>query len=103
MALMQLTMQFFPPKNPELQDIQSLRRARQSIVNHRTATVCQNRGLLLERGVTIGAAVSRVRRTVPLILEDAENGLSDRMRRTIAERYYDYTIKLSRKSPTTPE
>ncbi len=59
----------------------------QCIVNHRTATVCQIRGLLLDWGITIGAAVSRVRRAVPLILEDAENGLSVRMRRTIAELY----------------
>ncbi len=87
MALMQPTMQFVPPKSPEQQDIQVLHRARQRIVNHRTATVCQNRGLLLDRGITIGVAVSRVRRAVPLILEDAENGLSDRMRRTIAELY----------------
>ena len=72
---MQPTMQFVPPKSPEQQDIQALHRARQRIVNHRTATVCQIRGLLLDRGITIGAAVSKVRRTVPLILEDAENGL----------------------------
>lgn len=64
-----------------------MHRARQRIVNHRTATVCQIRGLLLDRGITIGAAVSRVRHAVPLILEDAENGLSVRMRRTIAELY----------------
>lgn len=86
-ALMQPTMQFVPPKSPEQQDIQALHRARQRIVSHRTATVCQIRGLLLDRGITIGAAVSRVRRAVPLILEDAENGLSVRMRRTIAELY----------------
>ncbi len=48
-ALMQPTMQFVPPKSPEQQDIQVLHRARQSIVNHRTATVCQIRGLLLDR------------------------------------------------------
>lgn len=87
MALMQPTMQFVPPKSPEQQDIQALHRARQRIVNHRTATVCQIWGLLLDREITIGAAVSRVRRAVPLILEDAENGLSVRMRRTIAELY----------------
>ena len=86
-ALIQPTMQFVPPKSPEQQDIQALHRARQRIVNHRTATVCQIRGLLLDRGITISAAVSRVRRAVPLILEDAENGLSVRMRRTIAELY----------------
>lgn len=49
-ALMQPTMQFVPPKSPEQQDIQALHRARQRIVNHRTATVCQIRGLLLDRG-----------------------------------------------------
>ena len=74
-ALMQPTMQFVPPKSPEQQDIQALHRARQRIVNHRTATVCQIRGLLLDRGIPIGSAVSRVRRAIPLILEDAENGL----------------------------
>lgn len=87
MALMQPTMQFVPPKSPEQQDIQALHRARQRIVNHRTATVCQIRGLLLDRGIPIGSAVSRVRRAIPLIPEDAENGLSSRMRRTIAELY----------------
>ena len=87
MALMQPTMQFVPPKSPEQQDIEGLHRARQRIVNHRTAIVCQIRELLLDRGITIGAAVSRVRRAVLLILEDAENGLSARMRRTVAELY----------------
>lgn len=69
-------MQFVPPKISEQQDIQALHRARQRIVNHRTATVCQIRGLLLDRGITIGAVVSRVRRAVPLILEDAEKVLA---------------------------
>ncbi|HHX9835650.1 TPA: IS110 family transposase, partial [Salmonella enterica subsp. enterica] len=86
-TLMQPTMQFVPPKSPEQQDIQTLHRARQRIVNHRTATVCQIRGLLLDRGIPIGSAVSRARRAIPLIPEDAENGLSSRMRRTIAELY----------------
>ncbi len=48
--LMQPTMQFVPQKSPEQQDIQALHRARQRIVNHRTATVCQILGLLLDRG-----------------------------------------------------
>ena len=86
-ALMQPTMKFVPPKSPEQQDIQALHRARQRIVSHRTATICQIRGLLLDRGIPIGAAITRARRAIPLILEDAENGLSARMRRTIAELY----------------
>lgn len=43
--------------------------------------------MLLERGIIIVETVSRVCRTVPLILGDAENVLSIRMRRTIAELY----------------
>ena len=80
MALMHPTMQFVPPKSPEQQDIQALHRARQRIVK---SSYCNR----LSNQRTIGAAVSRVRHTVPLILEDAENGLSTRMRRTIAEFY----------------
>lgn len=94
-TLMQPTIQFVPPKSPEQQDIQALYRARQCIINHRTATVCQIRGQLLDRGITIGAAVSRVRRAVQLTLEDAENGLRVRMLRTIAE-LYDLFNDLSR-------
>lgn len=67
MALMQPTMQFVPPKSPEQQDIQALHRARQRIVNHRTATVCQIRGLLPDQGIPIGSAVSRTRRAIPVI------------------------------------
>ncbi|CDI19249.1 hypothetical protein SB4536_740070 [Klebsiella pneumoniae subsp. pneumoniae T69] len=58
MALMQPTMQFVRPKSPELQDIQALHQARQRILNHRTATVCQIRGLLLDRGIPIGSGNS---------------------------------------------
>lgn len=43
------------------------------------------RGLLLERSISIGTVISRVRRAISLILEDAENGLIIKMRRMIAE------------------
>ena len=86
-ASMQPTMKFVPTKSQDQQDIQALHRARQRIVNHRVATVNQIRGLLLDRGIVIGKAVTRLRNAVPLILEDASNGLSIRMRRTVAELY----------------
>jgi transposase len=41
---------FVPRKTVEQQDIQALHRARQRMVNHRTAVVSQIRGLLLDRG-----------------------------------------------------
>jgi len=93
---MQPTMKFVPPKSPEQQDIQALHRARQRIVNHRTATVCQIRGLLLDRGIPMGISVTRARRAIPLILEDTENGLRALMRRTIAE-LYDLFLDLERR------
>lgn len=89
---MQPTMQFVPPKSPEQLDIQALYRARQRIVYRCTATVYQNSGLLLDREITIGVAVSRIRHTVPLILKDAENGLIARIRRTIAAFYAIFNI-----------
>lgn len=46
-----------------------------------------SRGLLLDQEIAIDVAVLRVRHTVPLILEDKENGLSTRMSRTVAELY----------------
>jgi transposase len=111
-ALQQPTMRFVPPRSEEQQDMQSLHRARQRLVNHRTATVCQIRGLLLERGVRIGVSITRLRRAVPEILEDAENGLSMSLRATIHElfalindlderiKYFDHEIqRVFRASP----
>lgn len=92
-ALMQPTMNFVPPKNTVQQDIQALHRARQRLVAHRSATVCQIRGLLLERGIIIAKSLHRARRAIPLILEDASNDLSMRMRRTLAE-LFDLMISL---------
>lgn len=92
-ALMQPTMQFVPSKSVEQQDIQALHRARQRIVNHRTATVCQIRGLLLDRGVPIAPSLTRARKAIPQILEDATNGLSARMRAVVAE-LYDLLVSL---------
>lgn len=51
---------------------------------------------MLDRGIPIGIAVTRARRAIPLILEDAENGLSVRMRRTFAE-LYDLFLDLKRR------
>lgn len=86
-AVQQPQMRFVPPKTVDQQDIQALHRARQRLVNHRTAVVCQIRGLLLDRGIAMGVGITRARRMIPLILEDADNGLSGLMRETLAELY----------------
>ena len=74
-----------PKKTMEQQDIQALHRARQRLVNHRTATVCQIRGLLLDRGFAIGQSITRARRRIPEILSDRSNELTDMAREAIAE------------------
>jgi transposase len=86
-AVQQPQMRFVPCKTVEQQDIQALHRARQRIVNHRTAVVCQIRGLLLDRGIAIGTGITRARTMIPLILEDAENGLTGLLREALFELY----------------
>ena len=86
-SLQQPTMRFVSPRSEEQQDMQSLHRARQRLVNHRTATVFQIRGPLLERGVAIGASITRLRRAVPKILEDADNKLSVSLRASFKKLY----------------
>ena len=80
-------MAFVPKKSVEQQDIQALHRARQRMVNHRTAVVSQMRGLLLDRGFAIGVSITRARRAIPDILSDFENDLTALAREAIMELY----------------
>ena len=78
---------FVPKKTVEQQDIQALHRARQRMVNHRTAVVSQIRGLLLDRGFAIAKSITRARRLIPDILADRDNELTAMAREAIAELY----------------
>lgn len=85
-----------PKKSIEQQDIQALHRARQRLVNHRTALVSQMRGLLLDRGIAFAKSITRARRMIPEILANAEIGLSAMARDTIAE-LWDFFCDLDRR------
>lgn len=74
------TMRFVPLKTRDQLDLQALHRARQRLIVERTALVNQMRALLLEHGITIPVGRALFGRTLPRILEDAENELSLRMR-----------------------
>ena len=63
-------------KTLEQQDIQALHRLRAQCVASRTALGNQLRGLLGEYGVVLPRGVANIRRRLPALLEDAENGLS---------------------------
>ena len=79
------TMRFVPIKSVEQQDIQNLHRQRERIKKARTALVNQVRGLLAEYGIVINKGVAAVRKGLPGILEDAENGLTMRGRALFAD------------------
>jgi transposase len=78
---------FVPKKTVEQQDIQALHRARQRMVNHRTAVVSQIRGLLLDRGFAIAKSITRARRLIPDILTNFTNELTPMARDAIGELY----------------
>jgi len=67
------------------QDIQMVHSIRKELVDKRTALVNQTRGLLGERGIVINQGITQLRQQLPLILEDAENGLTDLSRELFAE------------------
>lgn len=54
-------------------------------MKERTAKVNQVRGLLGEYGIVMGQGVSQVPRRLPVILEDADNGLSSQTRELFAD------------------
>ena len=72
-AVQQPSMRFVPKKTRDQQDIQALHRARQRLVNHRTALISQMRGLLLDRGIAIAVAATRARRLIPQILSETND------------------------------
>jgi len=83
-------MRFVPEKSIGQQDIQSIHRMRSQLVARRTAQSNQVRGLLLEYGVILPKGISYIRKEIPLILEDAENGLSDLFRELLHELYSEF-------------
>jgi transposase len=68
-------MRFVATKSEEQQAVLMVHRARTLAVANRTAQVNQIRGLLGEFGLVVAKGVARLRRDLPSILEDAENGL----------------------------
>ena len=68
-------MRFVAIKSEEQQAVLMVHRARSLVVSNRTAQVNQIRRLLGEFGLVVPKGVARLRRELPGILEDAENGL----------------------------
>jgi transposase len=87
-AVSRPTMRFVTIKSVDQQVMQSIHRVRSRLVKSRTALVNEVRGLLAEFGIVIQRlGVSAVRRTLPRLLEDADNELSPLLRDLLGELY----------------
>jgi len=84
-AVQRPNMRFVPMKSIEQQDIQSLHRAREQAVKNRTAQSNQIRGLLMEYGIVLGKGIAKLRKSLPEILEDADNGLTPLFREALCD------------------
>jgi len=74
-------------KTVEEQDMQAIHRIRSQCTRDRTALSNSTRGLLGEYGIVFAKGVSTLRKKIPEILEDADNGLSLRFRNLLSRRY----------------
>ena len=77
------TMRTVPLKSTDQLEMQAMHRVRQRFIVERTAVVNQMRALLLEHGIVIPVGRALFARSLPRVLEDAENGLSIRMRQIL--------------------
>ena len=82
-AVSRPTMRFVAVRSNEQIDLQAAHRIRERLIGERTAVINQIRAFLIEYGLPVKVGRAALRRDLPDILEDAENGLSPRMRQLI--------------------
>jgi len=82
-AALRPTIPTVPVKTEDSQDLQSLHRARQLLIEFRTATINHIRGILAEYGVVLGNSPKKVRGEVERLVTDLECGLSPSLRETL--------------------
>jgi len=81
-----------PVKTPEQQALQALHRVRTQWQETRTARLNTLRGMLREHGIPLALGARTVLRKVPLILEDADNGLPGHVRYAVALVYEEVHV-----------
>jgi len=84
-AVSRPSMRFVPVKSLEQQDIQMLHRVRSGLVKERTAQINRVRGLLSEYGIILSPGVAHVRKRLPELLEESENGLTTAARHIFSD------------------
>jgi transposase len=89
-------MNFVPIKSTAQQDIQMLLRVRSRYIECQCKLSNQIRGLLAEYGLATNLDKAALRRFIPDVLEDANNGLSEMCRRAFSELYQELIEKVNR-------
>ena len=84
-AVSRPSMRFVPVKTVEQQIMQAEHRIRARLIRARTALSNETRGLLAELGIIVPTSMGRLRRAVPEILEDGDNGLPGSFRHLLAQ------------------
>jgi transposase len=96
-------MSFVAVKTEEEHDIQAIHRIRSQCLRDRTALSNSTRGLLGEYGISFSKGIAVLRRRIPELLEDADNGLSFRFRNILARRYEQFANASEISSITLPK
>jgi len=91
-AVTRPTMRFVPIKSRAQLDVQAVHRVRQQVVRERAALANQLRAFLAEHGVVIRKGFAAVRRALPEIIDDGDNGLSGLMRELLRDLYERFKL-----------
>ena len=84
-AVSRPTMRFVAIKTVEQQVIQAEHRIRSRLVKSRTALANEIRGFLAEFGIAVSKSIGILRKALPELLEDGENGLPGNFRVLLAK------------------
>lgn len=84
-AVTRPTLRFVAVKTVHQQDRQGVHRARQGLIESRTALVNQSRGFLLEYGLVVPKGLDTLRRALPDLLADTTNALTPTLRALLAQ------------------
>lgn len=97
-AAMRPNLRFVQPRSLEQTDMLWIHRQRERIVGQRTQLINQLRGMLQEYGVVVPQGKEKLQRELPLLLENANNGLTFTARSSIQEmaeewRFLDHRVR----------
>lgn len=79
------TIKTVPIKCVDQHDVLSIHRCRDLLIGQRTALINHSRGVMSEYGVVIGQGANRWRRQLPVVLAEADNGLTFSVRETVSQ------------------